>query len=300
MVDVIILGAGTAGLSAAIYGVRAGLTVQVIEKGLYGGQIVNSPDVDNYPGIPSISGFDFSQNLRSHAASLGAEIISDNISEVSLKGQIKTLVSKKRSYEAKTVILATGASHRKLRCPGEEEFSGRGVSYCAACDGAFFKGKEVAVAGGGNTALEDALILSNQCKKVYLIHRREEFRAHQSTVESVKARENIALLLPYTVSEIKGNQVVESLVLQNVQDGSHRELPVSGAFIAVGLSPNTELFSSQVELEGGYVKAGENCRTNISGVYVAGDVRTKELRQLVTAAADGAVAAMEAARYLQG
>ncbi|MEG2597079.1 MAG: FAD-dependent oxidoreductase, partial [Oscillospiraceae bacterium] len=198
MVDLLILGAGTAGLSAAIYGVRAGLSIQVIESGLYGGQIVNSPDVDNYPGIASISGFDFIQNLYDHATSLGVLVENDTIVDLDFSGTIKKLFSEKHVYEAKTVILATGASHRKLGCPGEDIFSGKGVSYCATCDGAFFRGKEVCVAGGGNTALEDALFLSNNCKKVTLIHRREEFRAHQTVVAAVTARENIEQMLPYT------------------------------------------------------------------------------------------------------
>ncbi|MBC8559244.1 thioredoxin-disulfide reductase [Fumia xinanensis] len=299
MVDLIILGAGTAGLSAAIYGVRAGLSVQIIESGLYGGQIVNSPDVDNYPGIASISGFDFVQNLHNHAAGLGVKIINDTIFDVELQSNVKKLISKKQVYEAKTVLLATGASHRKLGCPGEEEFAGRGVSYCATCDGAFFKGKDVAIAGGGNTALEDALFLSNNCNKVYLVHRREEFRAHRTVVEAVKARENIQLTLNYTVSEIRGTNAVESILLRHTAGGPDKELAVSGIFVAIGLDPNTKLFASQVELENGYVKAGENCHTNVPGVFVAGDVRTKDLRQLITAASDGAVAAVEAAKFLQ-
>lgn len=299
MVDLIILGAGTAGLSAAIYGVRAGLSVQIIESGIYGGQIVNSPDVDNYPGIASISGFDFVQNLHNHAAGLGVKITSDTIFDIQLQGSVKKLISKKQVYEAKTVILATGASHRKLGCPGEEALAGRGVSYCATCDGAFFRGKDVAIAGGGNTALEDALFLSNNCRKVYLIHRREEFRAHKTVVEAVKARENIELVLNYTVSEIRGTDAVESVLLAHAVNGPERELAVSGIFVAIGLDPNTKLFASQVELENGYVKAGENCHTNVPGVFAAGDVRTKDLRQLITAASDGAVAAVEAAKYLQ-
>lgn len=299
MVDLIILGAGTAGLSAAIYGVRAGLSVQVIESGLYGGQIINSPDVDNYPGIASISGFDFVQNLHDHAAGLGVKIINDTIFDIALQGSVKKLISKKQVYEAKTVILATGASHRKLGCPGEEELAGRGVSYCATCDGAFFKGKDVAVAGGGNTALEDALFLANNCRQVTIIHRREEFRAHKTVVDAVKARENIQLALCCTISEIRGTSSVESVLLKDMAGGPDRELPVSGVFIAVGLEPNTKLFASQIELENGYVKAGENCHTSLPGVFAAGDVRTKGLRQLITAASDGAVAAVEAAKYLQ-
>ncbi len=293
MTDLIILGAGTAGLSAAVYAVRAGLSLRLLESGLCGGQILNSPDVDNYPGIPSISGFDFVQNLTAHAAGLGVEPEFAAVSQVELAGEIKRVHTGREILEARAVILATGASHRSLGCPGEAEFQGRGVSYCATCDGAFFRGKDVAVVGGGNTALEDALFLANLCRRVYLIHRREEFRAQQSAVEAVRSRENIELVLGEQVEKISGDKLVSAVTLK-----SGRELPVSGVFIAVGLAPNTGLFADQVELENGYILAGENCHTSLPGVFAAGDVRTKPLRQLITAAADGAVAAVEAGKYL--
>lgn len=293
MTDLIILGAGTAGLSAAIYAVRAGLSLRLLETSLPGGQILNSPDVDNYPGIPSISGFDFVQNLTAHAAGLGVEPEFTAVSRADLAGEIKRIRTGREVLESRAVILATGASHRSLGCPGETELRGKGVSYCATCDGAFFRGKDVAVVGGGNTALEDALFLANLCRRVYLIHRREEFRAQQAAVNAVRSRENIQLVLGEQVERISGDRLVSAVTLK-----SGRELPVSGVFIAVGLAPNTALFEGQLDLDNGYIRAGEDCHTSLPGVFAAGDVRTKPLRQLITAAADGAVAAVEAGKYL--
>lgn len=293
MTDLIILGAGTAGLSAAIYAVRAGLSLRLLETSLPGGQILNSPDVDNYPGIPSISGFDFVQNLTAHAAGLGVEPEFTAVSQADLAGNVKRIRTGREVLESRAVILATGASHRSLGCPGEAEFRGKGVSYCATCDGAFFRGKDVAVVGGGNTALEDALFLANLCRRVYLIHRREEFRAQQAAVNAVRSRENIQLVLGEQVEKISGDKQVSAVTLK-----SGRELPVSGVFIAVGLAPNTALFEGQLDLDNGYIRAGEDCHTSLPGVFAAGDVRTKPLRQLITAAADGAVAAVEAGKYL--
>ena len=293
MTDLIILGAGTAGLSAAIYAVRAGLSLRLLETSLPGGQILNSPDVDNYPGIPSISGFDFVQNLTAHAAGLGVEPEFTAVSRADLAGEIKRIRTGREVLESRAVILATGASHRSLGCPGETELRGKGVSYCATCDGAFFRGKDVAVVGGGNTALEDALFLANLCRRVYLIHRREEFRAQQAAVNAVRSRENIQLVLGVQVERISGDRLVSAVTLK-----SGRELPVSGVFIAVGLAPNTALFEGQLDLDNGYIRAGEDCHTSLPGVFAAGDVRTKPLRQLITAAADGTVAAVEAGKYL--
>lgn len=293
MTDLIILGAGTAGLSAAIYAVRAGLSLRLLETSLPGGQILNSPDVDNYPGIPSISGFDFVQNLTAHAAGLGVEPEFTAVSRADLAGEIKRIHTGREILESRAVILATGASHRSLGCPGEAELRGKGVSYCATCDGAFFRGKDVVVVGGGNTALEDALFLANLCRRVYLIHRREEFRAQQAAVNAVRSRENIQLVLGEQVEKISGDKQVSAVTLK-----SGRELPVSGVFIAVGLAPNTALFEGQLDLDNGYIRAGEDCHTSLPGVFAAGDVRTKPLRQLITAAADGAVAAVEAGKYL--
>ena len=243
--------------------------------------------------IPSISGFDFVQNLTAHAAGLGVEPEFTAVSRADLAGEIKRIRTGREVLESRAVILATGASHRSLGCPGETELRGKGVSYCATCDGAFFRGKDVAVVGGGNTALEDALFLANLCRRVYLIHRREEFRAQQAAVNAVRSRENIQLVLGEQVERISGDRLVSAVTLK-----SGRELPVSGVFIAVGLAPNTALFEGQLDLDNGYIRAGEDCHTSLPGVFAAGDVRTKPLRQLITAAADGTVAAVEAGKYL--
>ena len=298
MVDVIILGAGTAGLSAAIYAVRAGLSVLVIEKNYHGGQIVNTPEVENYPGIPRITGFEFVENLYQQVTGLGVEIVYEEIRGVDLRPAVKTVSAAGHEYQARTVIIANGAAHRHLNCPGEEKFAGKGVSYCAACDGAFYKGQDVCVVGGGNSALEDALYLARTCRKVYLIHRGNEFRANRVTVNAVKACPNVELIANSTVEEILGGDLVEAVEIRHNMQFHKRRLDVSGVFVAIGLEPQNQLFSSSLRLDGaGYIVAGEDCKTNIPGVFVAGDTRTKKVRQLVTAAADGAVAATEAAQY---
>ncbi len=298
MVDVIILGAGTAGLSAAIYAVRAGLSVLVIEKNYHGGQIVNTPEVENYPGIPRITGFEFVENLYQQVTGLGVEIVYEEIRGVDLRPAVKTVSAAGHEYQARTVIIANGAAHRHLNCPGEEKFAGKGVSYCAACDGAFYKGQDVCVVGGGNSALEDALYLARTCRKVYLIHRGNEFRANRVTVNAVKACPNVELIANSTVEEILGGDLVEAVEIRHNMQFHKRRLDVSGIFVAIGLEPQNQLFSSSLRLDGaGYIVAGEDCKTNIPGVFVAGDTRTKKVRQLVTAAADGAVAATEAAQY---
>lgn len=298
MVDVIILGAGTAGLSAAIYAVRAGLSVLVIEKNYHGGQIVNTPEVENYPGIPRITGFEFVENLYQQVTGLGVEIVYEEIRGVDLRPAVKTVSAAGHEYQARTVIIANGAAHRHLNCPGEEKFAGKGVSYCAACDGAFYKGQDVCVVGGGNSALEDALYLARTCRKVYLIHRGNEFRANRVTVNAVKACPNVELIANSTVEEILGGDLVEAVEIRHNMQFHKRRLDVSGVFVAIGLEPQNQLFSTSLRLDGaGYIVAGEDCKTNIPGVFVAGDTRTKKVRQLVTAAADGAVAATEAAQY---
>ena len=298
MTDLCIIGAGTAGFSAAIYAVRAGLSVRLLENSIFGGQIVYTPDVDNYPGLPGISGADFAMKMYEHASKFQVEPESVALTGCDLSGLVKKLFAGSETIECRSVIIATGASHRKLGCPGEEEFGGHGVSYCATCDGMFFRGKTVAVNGGGNTAVEDALFLSNTCETVYLIHRREGFRADAANLAAMKARQNIVPLLNYTVKEIRGIGQVESILLAGTNGQEDRLLPVSGLFVAIGFHPNTELFEGQVALENGYIAAGEDCKTSIPGVFAAGDVRTKEVRQLITAAADGAVAGIQAAKYL--
>lgn len=300
MYDIIIIGSGPAGLAAAIYGERARLSLLVIEKQpLSGGQIINTTDVDNYPGLQGVGGFELASKLRSHADAMGAEIITAEVKEVALSGDVKRVVTEDAVYEGKTVILATGATHRKLGVPGEEELLGAGVSYCATCDGAFFRGKEVAVIGGGDVALEDALFLSRISSKVYLIHRRDEFRGAKSLQEKVFAAENIEIIWNTVAEEVVGDGKVEALALQNRVTGETYSLSVQGVFVAVGIQPNTELFRGMMELDkSGYICAGEEGNTSIPGVFAAGDVRTKQLRQVITAAADGANAVTSVEHYL--
>lgn len=298
MYDMIILGAGTAGLSAAIYGVRSGLSVLVIEKNIHGGQILNTPDVENYPGILKISGFEFVENLYNQVISLGVKIVYETIKGLDLRPAVKTIVTSQKDYQAKTVIIANGAKHRHLNCPGEEKFAGKGVSYCATCDGAFFRNQDVCVVGGGNTALQDALYLANNCRKVYLVLRSNEFRANKVNVTAVKSRSNIEIIYNHTVEEIVGDDAVNGITIRNNAMYHNQTLQVSGVFVAIGAEPQNQMFANMIRLDpAGYIVAGEDCKTNLAGVFAAGDTRTKKVRQLVTAAADGAVAATEAAQY---
>ena len=358
MADVIIIGAGPAGLSAAIYVQRAGKNALLLEAMTFGGQIVNTPEVENYPGIKSISGFDFAMALYEQATGLGAEIVfekavriekvqtdsafvpeasaeavaadgADPAAGVTQAGESaagatadvsqgvplwRVITAGGNAYEAKAVILATGAKNRKLGIEREDALTGMGVSYCATCDGAFYRGKAVAVNGGGNTALEDALFLSNACSKVYVVHRREGFRGEPKTLEALRARDNVEFVLNATVTRLitTADQAVQGedaatmapdhLVAVEVTDkvtGESRELAVEGLFIAIGQEPENQGFGDVVTLDGaGYITAGEDCLTGAAGIFVAGDCRTKTVRQLATAAADGAVAALAACTYL--
>ncbi len=299
MYDLIIIGSGTAGLSAAIYGVRAGLALLVLEKNpMSGGQILNTYEVDNYLGMPGINGFDMGMQFRAHGDKLGVNFKESKVQSLERKGDIWVVRTHGEVYEAKAVILATGAEHAHLEVPGERELIGRGVSYCATCDGAFYKGRKVAVVGGGDVALEDAIYLARTCEKVYLVHRRDELRGAMILQEELRRFPNVEILFQKVVHEIKGTDVVEAVVLADVASGETVELAVDGVFIAVGIHPDTELLQGIVALdEGGYVPAGEACVTECSGIFVAGDVRKKPLRQVVTAVADGANAATAAAEY---
>ncbi len=297
--DLIIIGSGPAGLSAAVYAKRAGLETLVIEKNyMSGGQVLNTYEVDNYLGLPGINGFDMGMKFRAHADKLEVAFAEGEVTGLD-NGETKIIHTTAGDYEAHTVILAMGAEHAKLGVPGEERLSGRGVSYCATCDGAFYKGKDVAVVGGGDVALEDAAFLARYCNKVYVIHRRDEFRGAKILQKQLEALENVEILYSHTVEEICGDEQVELLRIQNKKDGTSKELPVGGVFIAVGMLPNTNWVPKCLDKdEKGYIKAGEECATNVEGIYVAGDARTKHLRQIITAVADGASAAISAAGYV--
>ncbi len=299
MYDLIIIGAGTAGLSAAVYGCRAGKKVLVLEENYYGGQIVNTPHIENYPGIKQISGFDFAKALYDQAVELGADIIFQKVQFVKNTETGKIVVTNEEEYPCKSIILATGAKHRTLGLEKERELTGKGISYCATCDGAFFRGKTVAVFGGGNTALTDALYLAEGCKTVYLIHRRNEYRAEAGIQEKIKQKENIIPILESKVVGLTGDESLTGIVIEHVTTKDQKEISVDGLFIAIGYAPDNKRFEDMVTLDDyGYIVAGEDCKTSMGGVFAAGDCRTKQVRQLTTAAADGAVAALAACEYM--
>ena len=290
MHDLIIIGSGPAGLSAAVYGRRAGFSTLVIEKNpMSGGQVLNTYEVDNYLGLPGINGFDMGMKFREHAEKMQAEFIEADVLGVEDMGDYKLVKTTDGAYEAKAVIIASGASHSHLGVPGEEELSGMGVSYCATCDGAFFRGKTVAVIGGGDVAVEDAIFLARACEKVYLIHRRDSLRAAQSLQDTMLALPNVEVCWNSVVESINGEGRVNSITLVHKNGGTKSELAVQGVFIAVGIKPNSESFINNIAAdEKGYLIAGEDCATSMPGVFAAGDIRTKKLRQIVTAVADGA------------
>lgn len=291
MFDIAIIGAGPAGMSAAVYARRAGLSVVIFEGEMCGGQMTLTPEVENYPGIAKISGAELSYSMMEQMTALGATLVEAPVTAVT-KGETVTVTADK-DYEARALIIANGAKRRKLGIPGEDGYIGRGVSYCAVCDGMFFKGKTVAVIGGGNTALEDAIYLAGICEKVYLVHRRTEFRAQKHLVTKIGEIANITVITPANPVEIRGEARVNALMLDNGE-----VLQVDAVFVAIGLAPENEMFAEFVTLTDGYIAAGDDTHTSAEGVFAAGDTRTKALRQIVTAAADGAVAATEAEKYL--
>ena len=296
MTDIIIVGAGTAGMSAAIYGLRAGKSVLVFEATAYGGQIINTPDIENYPGIAHVSGFDFATGLYNQMMDLGAELKFERVTSVEDAGDKKIVRTANGEYEAKAVILATGAKNRPLGLEREQEMIGSGVSYCATCDGMFFRKKDVVVNGGGNTALEDAAFLANYCNKVYLVHRRDAFRGDAAAVKELESKDNVEFVLNANVTKILGDKKVEGVEVTDKLTGETRVIEAQGLFVAIGQMPENTAFQNLVDLDaGGYIAAGEDCLTKTSGIYTAGDCRTKTVRQLTTAAADGAVAALAAA-----
>ena len=300
MRDVIIIGSGPAGMGAAIYGKRAGLDTLVIEgTGMSGGQVTQTYEVDNYLGLPGVNGFDMAMTFQAHMEKMGAEFEMGFVKKIAKKDDYFEVVTDEKTYETKTVILATGASHNKLMVPGEDELAGMGVSYCATCDGAFFRGRTTMVVGGGDVAIEDAIFLARGCEKVYLVHRRDELRGAKILQDALKALPNVEIIWDSVVEAIEGEEQVEQVKLLNRKTGEKSEVKVDGIFIAVGIHPNTESFTDLVEIDAnGYVVAGENCETSVPGIFVAGDTRTKELRQIITAVADGANAINSVQKYL--
>ena len=295
MYDIIIVGAGPAGLTSAIYACRAKKSVLVLEANSYGGQIVNTLDIENYPVEEHISGFDFATKLYNQTKNLGASIKFEKVVEIK-DGSVKEVVTTKNVYKCKAIILATGAENRKLGLPNEDDLVGRGVSYCATCDGAFYKGRDVAVVGGGNTAIEDALYLSDICRTVYLIHRRDKFKAEDVLIDKLHEKDNIKCIFNSNVTKLNASDKLSS-----VEINGDSTIDVGGLFIAVGRVPENQNFAKVIDLNDfGYVIASEDCHTNVPGIFVAGDNRTKLLRQLVTATGDGAVAATEAIKYING
>ena len=296
--DVIVVGAGPAGLTAAIYGARANKKVLVLEANTFGGQIVSASCIENYPAIPHVSGYDFSKNLYDQVIDLGADVKFEKAIDADFESDIKKIVTEDNEYYCKAVILACGAHNRSLGLDNEKELIGKGVSYCASCDGAFYKNKVVAVNGGGNTALDDALYLSDICKKVYLIHRRDEFRGATRTVNKLKKKENVEFILNSNITKIIGDDKLESIEVTST-DGEVKALKVNGLFIAIGQVPETNNLTKDLEVDdNGYIVCGEDTKTSIPKVYVAGDIRAKKLRQLTTAVSDGSVAMVMALEEL--
>ena len=292
MYDLIIIGAGPSGLTSALYALRANKKVLILEENIYGGQIVNAANIENYPGILSISGYEFATNLYEQVKSLKAEIKYEKVLKVE---EDKHVITNKNTYQAKAIIIATGSQNRKLNIPKEEELIGKGVSYCATCDGNFYKDKIVAVVGGGNTALEDCLYLSNLASKVYLIHRRETFKGDRKYLEEVKSKKNIELVLNQTIISLNGNNKLESITLNNDE-----VLAIDGLFIAIGQEPHNDIFSNIVDLDdNGYIKTYNDVETKTKGIYAVGDTRVKSLRQLTTAISDGSLAATLAIKEME-
>lgn len=294
MYDIVIIGAGPAGLTAAIYARRGGKKTLVLEGKTYGGQIINTLDIENYPAEPKISGLELAKKMYIQAKDLGAEIEYEKVTEIVDNGETKLVKTEEGEYETKAVIIATGTDYRKLGLENEEKLTGRGVSYCATCDGALFKDKEVAVAGGGNGALYEALYLAGIVSKVYLIHRREELRGDEILVKKLEEKGNVEFILGSNVTKINGEEKLESIEINN-----ERTIEVSCLFIAIGREPKNDFISAKKD-ENGYIEASEDCKTSIDGIFVAGDARTKSTRQIVTATSDGAIAATAAIKYLSG
>lgn len=292
MNDIIIIGAGPAGMTSAIYAKRAGYNPLVFEKNTYGGQIINSSEVANYPGIKKIDGYTFATKIYEQLKELEIEVKHEEVINIKKNDKTINVITNKNEYECKSVIIATGLTKRKLNIENEEKLIGKGISYCATCDGAFFKENDVAVVGGGNTALEDAIFLSNYCKHVYLINRTENFKAEKSLLDSFKQKNNTEIITSANIKKLVGKEKLEKIELDN-----GKILNISGLFIAIGQIPNCNF--DIIEKENGFIKSNEECTTNIPGIFVAGDIRNKSVRQIVTSVSDGAVAAINAVKYIE-
>lgn len=299
MYDIIVIGAGPAGLTAALYALRADKSVLVLEKATFGGQITYSPQIENYPGFIKMSGNEFADKLVDQVISQGAEIEMEKVVAVKDNGQYKTVVTEDGEHQAKAVIIATGVKHRQTGLQNENELVGSGVSYCAVCDGAFFKGQTVAVLGGGNSALQEALLLADGCKNVYVIQNLDYFTGEARLVEKLKERDNVEFITGTVISALKGEGALEGVTLKNASSGAESELALDGLFVAIGLVPENEAFADIAGLnEYGYIDSDESCLTRTPGVFVAGDCRSKSTRQITTAVSDGSVAALAACRYI--
>lgn len=300
--DVVIVGGGPAGLTAGIYAARAGKSTAIIERGMIGGQITFTDSIDNFPAAPGMNGAEYAMKIQAQAESFGAEIIMDEIVEVSApesEGEVFKLKGNNDDYEAVSVVLATGLDNRKMGISGEDGFISRGISFCAVCDGAFFRNKEVAVYGGGNTAVEDAIFLANICSKVTIIHRRDRFRAEQAVVNELKAHDNVEFVMSSNVVGVNGDNALETITVKNNETGETGDIPVSALFVAIGKIPNGKPFADLVATDdAGYYDIDETCITQTPGLFVAGDGRSKQLKQLTTAVADGSVAATKACQYV--
>ena len=302
MYDLIILGAGPAGLSAGLYAGRAKLKTLIIEKSIEGGQISGTTDVENYPGIKLISGLELGMTMKEQAQNFGCEFVSEIVEEVILEGDVKKVKTSSGEYEAKSIILATGAKARKIGAPGEAEFEGRGVSYCSTCDAAFYQDLDVYVVGGGDAAIDEALFITKFAKNVYIIHRRDSLRASKSLQDRAFANDKIHFIWDSVVEEIKGDKIVNELVLKNVKTGELTNIKASdepfGTFVFIGYIPETKLYEGQIDMEKGYILTDDEMRTNIPGVFAAGDLRKKTVRQVITAASDGSIAGINAEKYI--
>lgn len=299
MYDIIIIGAGPAGMTAGVYAKQARKNVLILEKDTYGGQILKADKVKNYPGFIEISGFEFATKLYNQLKELEPDIKFEEVIEIKDFDDYKEVITKKNSYKAKSIIIASGAQNRKLGLTNEDKLIGKGISYCATCDGMFFRNKEIAITGGGNSAIDDALYLSNIAKKVYVIYRQKEFRIESINLSKLKEKDNVEFILNSNITDIRGNDKLESIVLKNNDTNEENTLNIEGLFIAIGHIPVSSMCKNIVDTdEKGYIISKEDCKTNIDGIFAAGDIRIKDVRQLTTACSDGTVAALNACKYL--